>query len=55
MPVLMVTTILMAAVDAPAAKVAPTGKAMRVVLDSGAGGVVLQVAANGAVVRGEVV
>jgi hypothetical protein len=40
---------------APAVKVAPTGKAMRVVSESSAGAVVLQVADIGAVVRGEVV
>ena len=55
MPVFTVTIMLMAELDAPAVNVAPTGKAMRVVFESGAGAVALQVADNGAVESGSVV
>src|SRR5207249_3808781 len=55
MPVLTVTIMSMAELEAPAARVAPTGKAIRVVLERGAGAVLLQVADNGAVVSALVV
>jgi hypothetical protein len=47
--------MLMEELQALAAKVAPTGKAIRVVLEGGAGADELQVADNGAVVSGLVV
>src|ERR1041384_7242306 len=55
MPVFTVTTRLMDELQAPEVNVAPTGKAMRVVFDSGEGAVDDQVADNGAVERAEVV
>src|ERR1044072_748274 len=56
MPVLMVTTILMEVLHAPPeARVAPTGKAIRVVFESGAGAEELHVADKGAVERALVV
>ena len=53
-PVLIVTIMLIGALDAPPAKVAPTGKAIRVTVFNG-GAELTQVAANGPVERGEVV
>src|SRR5436190_24150389 len=55
MPVFTVTTILMDELQAPAARVAPTGKAMRVAEESGAGAEEDQVADRGAVVSALVV
>jgi len=55
MPVLTVTTILIDELEVPTANVPPTGKAIRVVFESGAGAVALQVAASGDVVRALVV
>src|SRR5229473_2322590 len=49
MPVFTVTVMLMAELDEPTVNVAPAGKAMRVVFESGDGAVALQVADNGAV------
>src|SRR6266496_1364509 len=54
-PVFTVTIMLMAELDEPVVSVAPTGKAMRVVLESGDGAVELQVADSGEVLSGLVV
>jgi hypothetical protein len=55
MPVFTVTTRLIDELHEPAVRVAPTGKAMRVVLESGAGAEDDQVADKGAVVSALVV
>jgi len=52
MPVFTVTVMLMAELDEPTVNVAPAGKAMRVVFESGEGAVALHVADKGAVVSG---
>ena|SRR5438128_1298012 len=52
MPVFTVTIMLIEEAQVLAARLAPTGKAMRDVFESGEGAVALQVADNGATVNG---